>query len=125
MCVFIPFSIETAPMCAKIRYEVSKEIRLLLLDAAKGKILAPIPTEKEQRMINELKQAESILHSLSPERLRTALDFLAYLRDREADEATAELLAIPGFREELAEAQAEVERGETIRLEDLKANAHL
>jgi len=42
-------------------------------------------------------EAERRLHALSPERLRVAADFLAYLEERESSEATEELLRIPGF----------------------------
>ena len=45
------------------------------------------------------------LKSLSPERLRVAVDFLAYLEERESNEATDELLRIPGLKEELQKAK--------------------
>jgi len=65
------------------------------------------------------RQAQKRLRALSPERLRVADDFLAYLEERESDEATAELLALPGFREALHSTEREIERGELIALEDL------
>ncbi len=50
----------------------------------------------------ELKRvAQQRLESLSPERLRVAVDFLAYLEERESNDATEELLRIPGLAEEL------------------------
>jgi len=54
-----------------------------------------------------LHQAEKRLRQLSPERLRVASDFLAYLQEREENEATEELLKIPGFEEELREGNLE------------------
>lgn len=66
-----------------------------------------------------LRRAQKRLRTLSPERLRVADDFLAYLEERESDEATAELLALPGFREALRTAEREIEQGELTPLEDL------
>ena len=52
----------------------------------------------------ELKRIANLrLKSLSPERLKVAIDFLAYLEERESNEATEELLRIPGLEEELKE----------------------
>ena len=44
-----------------------------------------------------LTEAEHRLRSLSPERLRVANGFLAYLQEREENQATTELLSILGF----------------------------
>ena len=50
----------------------------------------------------ELKRIANLrLKSLSPERLKVAADFLAYLEERESNEATEELWGIPGLEEEL------------------------
>ena len=47
---------------------------------------------------NEMRrQAGARIKSLSPERLQVALDFLAYLEERESKEATEELLRLPGL----------------------------
>ena len=67
-----------------------------------------------------LKQAKRRLSNLTPERLRVAEDFLAYLEAREADEATAELLAVPGFLDNLKRAEEEVEAGLVTPVEDLR-----
>lgn len=42
-------------------------------------------------------QVKEYIDQLSPERLLVAADFLAYLTERESEEATQELLEIPGF----------------------------
>ena len=63
-----------------------------------------------------LTEAERRLRSLSFERLRVANDFLAYLQEREENEATAELLNIPGFEAAFRRAVEQVERGEVVRL---------
>jgi len=69
-----------------------------------------------------LKELERRLRTLSPERLRVASDFLAYLEDRESAEATEELLRIAGFEEALAQALRQVENGEIVRFEDIRRN---
>lgn len=68
-----------------------------------------------------LAEAEHRLRSLSPERLRVAAnDFLAYLQEREENEATAELLSIPGFEAAFQRAVEQAERGEVVRLDALE-----
>ena len=62
-----------------------------------------------------LAEAEHRLRSLSPERLRVANDFLAYLQEREEGEATAELLSIPGFEEAFRRAVKQADRGDVVR----------
>lgn len=42
-------------------------------------------------------QIQVYVEQLSPERLPVLLDFLAYLVERESEEATQELLTIPGL----------------------------
>lgn len=61
-----------------------------------------------------LKDAKKRLQRLSIDRLRVANDFLAYLEEREENEATEELLNIDGFREAFTEAVEQVESGETV-----------
>lgn len=58
------------------------------------------------------KQAHDYVEQLSPERLAVVLDFLAYLVEREDNDATTELLAIPGFTTELEAAEQEADAGE-------------
>jgi len=65
-------------------------------------------------------EAEQRLRSLSPERLRVASDFLAYLQEREENEATAELLSIPGFEAAFRRAIEQAESGEVVRFEDIR-----
>ncbi|MCL1474390.1 hypothetical protein [Argonema antarcticum] len=76
--------------------------------------------ETEQKDITLLEEAERRLHQLSPERLRVAVDFLAYLQEREENEATEELLSIPGFEDELREAQQQAEAGEVVPFESIR-----
>jgi hypothetical protein len=67
-----------------------------------------------------LQRAKHRLDMLTPKRLEVAEDFLAYLEEREEDEATAELLALPGFGEALREAEAEVAAGQLTPVADLR-----
>lgn len=67
-----------------------------------------------------LNTAKERLQRLSTSRLRVANDFLAYLEEREENEATEELLSIPGFREAFAEAVKQVEAGETVPFSSIR-----
>lgn len=66
------------------------------------------------------RNAEQRLRRLSLERLRVVDDFLAYLEEREANEATAELLAIPGFAERLTHAEKQADEGHIFRFTDIR-----
>ena len=67
-----------------------------------------------------LRRAKRRLAGLSQEHLAVADHFLAWLEECEGDEATAELLSIPGFAEEFEEAQRDIEAGRLTPVEDLK-----
>jgi hypothetical protein len=72
--------------------------------------VSPTP-RREVATISELRRrAKRRIASLSPDRLRVALDFLAYLEERESQVATDELLGISGFVEELNAAEKEAAR---------------
>ena len=72
---------------------------------------------------NLLHAAEARLRHLSIDRLRVALDFLTYLEQKEDDEATEELLRIPGFTSEFREALQEAERGEVVSFDQIRRDA--
>ena len=59
------------------------------------------------------RRATDRISRLSPQRLRVADDFLAYLEEREECQATEELLAIPGFSDALQRAEEEARAGMT------------
>lgn len=61
-----------------------------------------------------LKKAELRLRRLSQDRLAVANDFLAYLEEREENEATQELLDIAGLLEAFDRSRQQAEKGETI-----------
>lgn len=56
-------------------------------------------------------QVKQYVDRLSPERLRVAADFLAYLAERESNEATEELLEIPSFVEAFERSKQDVAAG--------------
>jgi hypothetical protein len=87
------------------------------------KLRAEVIVMAERQMVSIsaiLTEAERRLRSLSPERLRVASDFLAYLQEREENEATAELLSIPGFEAAFQRAVQQAESGEVVRFEDIR-----
>ncbi len=47
-------------------------------------------------------------------------DFLAYLQDREENQATAELLSIPGFEMAFQRAVEQADAGDMVRFEDIR-----
>ena len=65
-------------------------------------------------------QIQEYVDQLSPERLLVAADFLAYLADREDNDATEDLLKIPGFKEDFDKAKENVKEGKVISIEQLK-----
>ncbi|BAU14743.1 hypothetical protein LEP3755_52940 [Leptolyngbya sp. NIES-3755] len=65
-------------------------------------------------------QISDRLDQLSLNGLQTVLDFAAFLLDKESEEATQELLEIPGFAERFAQAQEEIAKGQTKTLNQLK-----
>ena len=56
--------------------------------------------------------ARERIRRLSSERLQVAVDFLAYLDERQSNEATDELLRIPGFLKAFQRAKKQADRGE-------------
>lgn len=59
------------------------------------------------------RQAKQLIDGMSPEQLRVASEFLAFVKAREADSATMELLAIPGFEASYARGMRDIKAGRT------------
>lgn len=76
--------------------------------------------EVQQENLVLLEQAEKQLRQLSIERLLVAIDFLTYLAEREENEATQELLEIPGVESVFLEARQEAEAGEVVAFEQIR-----
>jgi hypothetical protein len=60
------------------------------------------------------------LKQLSLERLQVVADFVAYLADKESEEATQELEKIPGFVESFEKGKKDISEGRITPLEQLK-----
>ena len=67
-----------------------------------------------------VQKIEVILQRLSPESLRVAADFMAYLDERESNDATEELLSIPNFLEDYQEAMQDIENGDVVSLKSIR-----
>jgi len=78
--------------------------------------------ERRQENLVLLEQAENQLRQLSIERLLVAVDCLSYLAEREENEATQELLEIPGVEAAFLEARREAEAEEVIAFEQIRRN---
>ena len=76
----------------------------------------------EQRQENTalLQEVARRLSRLSPDRLRVADDFVAYLEQREESEATEELLRLPGFEAAFLRSSQQAEAGEVVPFEDVR-----
>ena len=62
----------------------------------------------------ELRQeAKALIYVMSEAQLRVASEFLAFIKDRQADAATLELLAIPGFKASYARGMRDIKSGRT------------
>ena len=69
----------------------------------------------EERLRAELAtQINDYVDQLSVERLRGIVDLMAYLKDKEEEEATEELLAIPNFERDLLEAERNIREGRSV-----------
>jgi len=66
------------------------------------------------------RQAKHRIDQLSPDRVQLADELLAYLLDKESEEATEELLDIPGFVEAFEKAKREEAAGLLTPLEKLR-----
>ena len=64
--------------------------------------------------IDLLRRAKRRLDHLSEQRLRTADDILSYLEDLDSDEATEELLRIPGLLDRIEKAEQDIAQGKTV-----------
>jgi hypothetical protein len=72
------------------------------------------------RAMEMQEQINHYLKQLSLERLQVVADFVAYLADKESEEATQELLKIPGFVESFEKGKKDISEGRIKPLEQLK-----
>jgi hypothetical protein len=60
------------------------------------------------------RRAKKTIDELSGDRLKFVNEFLAYVKERQSDEATTELLQIPGFSESFRRGERDLRSGKTI-----------
>ena len=65
-------------------------------------------------------QAVELIEQLSTEKLKAVVDYLSYLQDKEAWEATQELMGDPEIAKSLKRAEADVKAGRLKRWEDVR-----
>lgn len=71
--------------------------------------------------LTQLRQtAKESLDGLPAEQLRVAAEFLKYLNERASDEATQELLKIPGLLEDIEEAEREFAAGKGVSWREVR-----
>ena len=58
-------------------------------------------------------EAKALIDTMSKTQLKVASDFLAFVKAREVDAATLELLAIPGFESSFARGMRDIKAGRT------------
>jgi hypothetical protein len=58
-------------------------------------------------------QAKAVIDNLSTDQLRVASVFLEFVKSRELDSATLELLSIPGFQASFARGMKDIKAGRT------------
>jgi hypothetical protein len=59
------------------------------------------------------REAKAMIDTMSMAQVKVASEFLAFLKTRETDSATLELLAIPGFEASFARGMRDVRAGRT------------
>jgi len=79
-----------------------------------------VTMSSRQKDTGLLREVQHRLDRLSPDRLRVAGDFLAYLEEREESEATQELLNLRGFEAAFQRAVQQAKMGETVPFEDIR-----
>ncbi len=70
-----------------------------------------------QEIRNEIKKYAD---QLSAKNLNIAYEFMAYLADKESEEATQELLEIPGILVEIEQGKKDIEEGNLIDWRELR-----
>ncbi len=73
---------------------------------------------REQKVLYQ--QAAELIQQLSQEKLRMAVDYLTYLQDKEAWEATHELANVPEIAESLKRAEADTKAGRLRSWQDVR-----
>jgi hypothetical protein len=74
-------------------------------------------------MSSNLKEkAFSLINQIPTDKLQTAIDFLAYLQDKEAWEATLEITSSPEIMASLIRSEDDIKHGRVKKWKDIKRN---
>lgn len=66
------------------------------------------------------RKAKKRIDGLSPESLKFTLDFMEFLDEREEEDATEELMRIPGFGKAMEKAERDIAAGRVTPVEKLR-----
>lgn len=69
-------------------------------------------------------QINQNLDRLSSNRLQLVAEFLAYLADKESEEATQELLDIPGFIESFEKGKKDIAAGQVVSWRTIRSDVY-
>ena len=67
-------------------------------------------------------QIDQYLDRLSSDRLQLVAEFLAYLADKESEEATQELLGLPGFIESFERGKKDIAEGRVANWRTIRSD---
>lgn len=73
-----------------------------------------------KRLISEKEKAKEVLESLPEDKIKTALDFLKYLEDRDEWEATYEIMADKKIMKDIEEGKKDIVEGHWEKWDEVK-----
>lgn len=74
------------------------------------------------RTVDLKQEAKALIDTMSGAQLRVASEFLAFVKRREIDAATLELLSIPGFERSFAKGMKDVKAGRTKAWREVRSD---
>lgn len=75
------------------------------------------------RAVELRREAKTLIDTMSEAQLRVASEFLAFVKERELDAATLELLGIKGFEQSFARGMKDVKAGRTKSWRQVRRSA--
>ncbi len=104
-----------------VRFKLKSNRRTNAMPTRAGEIGRPTPptvgiAQRRGRMrpmstIELRHEAKALIDEMSPAQLRVASEFLAFVKQREANAATLELLALPGFEKSFERGVKDIKAG--------------
>ncbi|HRK30681.1 MAG TPA: hypothetical protein PLD59_06335 [Tepidisphaeraceae bacterium] len=68
------------------------------------------------------REAKALIDAMSAEQLRVASAFLAFVKSRDLDDPTLELLSLPGFKQSFARGLKDIKAGRTRSWRKVRAD---